>query len=819
MKISIGQKVLFSLIFVALIAVSASSIIAVVQAQKALKETTLRGFENVAEELFYTIRHSVHGGIESSKIVAGDPVIASAKSWTWQKEEKLKQLKTIIKAYEDITLIDPTGNVITSTDYNFRGSWRHKAHFKKALKGEACASNVRLIPNPTKLVISFAAPVFNDKKEVTAVVAMQLNLNNINRIVRHIKIGKTGHAVLLDEYGRYLVHSDENKVLELASLQMIKQLEAESDTLIYDGEGVGVYLANYFSKKKLSKKEDVSADEPNWRVVISQSRTEVYEKLQGIRSKLMVAAAAIFVVIILIAVVVTKTITNPIRILQKGADIFRKGELSHQVKISSKDEIGDLADSFNGMAKDLLVYQTDLEKKVEERTAALSARNRDMRMVMENVSQGFITVRKDGVMSPEHSAIVDEWFDPYKEGTTFQDFVGNVDSNFAEWFELAWDDLMEDIMPMEVVLDQMPVMMETRGRSLQFSYSAILDEEDKVMGLLVVIADITEHLEYEKKEAEQREILAVFKRVSKDKSGYLAYQDDAQKLVNAICAPNATDDLVLLKRQVHTLKGNSALFGVSSVAEICHQIEDGIAETGQAPDETQLDEVKKTFERLLENTKVFTTSSKEALEIAMSDYRELVKSLETPLPTEQILRMVNRWLLEPVSRQFDRIEEQARSLAARLGKGEIEVVKEDNDVRLDPTRWGEFWSSMSHVIRNAVDHGLPEQSDDSKSGKLILRSLDEQGKLVISIGDNGNGIDWDKVREKAKKQNLPHQTKDELIAVLFSDGFSTRESASATSGRGVGLAAVKQHVAEHHGHIDVDSEQGAGTTWRFEFPR
>lgn len=818
MRLNIGKKVLLSLLFVAIIAVAVSSFISIVQSQKALKEATLRGFENVAAELFYAIRSSVQEGIDSVQIVANDSVIRSTKSWTWQKEEKLKQLKTIIKAYEDITLISPNGNVITSTDYNFRGSWKHKAHFKKALSGESCASNVRLIPNPIKLVISFAAPVFDETNNVIAVVAMQLNLDNIQRIVRHIKIGETGHAVLVDEYGRHLVHSDNKKLLEKINLQVEQQLASGDKHLIYQSSKGNTFLANYFSTNKLRKTETASDDEPNWTVVIAQSQEEVYKELEGIRYRLTIAAGITFIVIVIIALLVSKTITDPIRILQKGADIIRNGNLSHQVKISSRDEIGDLASSFNSMAKELLIYQTELESKVEERTAALSTRNRDMRMVMENVNQGFITVYKNGVMSPEHSAIVDTWFEKYEEGIAFRDFLAKSDETFAEWFELAWEDLQEDIMPMEVIVDQMPMMLVTDNRHLQFSYSPILDEKEKVSGLLVVIADVTERLRYEEKELEQREILQVFKRVNNDKTGYLAFQKDAQKLVNNICSPTATDNLVLLKRQIHTLKGNCGLFGLGSISEICHQVEDEMVESPGSPVAERLNQIKLAFETVLANTKIFTSSSENTLDIAVRDYEKLIDALEKSVPSDQILHMLKNWLLEPVSRQFERIEEQAKSLAARLGKGDITVTKQDNDIRLESEQWSEFWSSMSHIIRNAIDHGLPDASESKKQGTLTLASIKEQERLTITIGDNGRGIDWSKVQEKAVRMGLPHATMDEQIAVIFSDGFSTKDAASKTSGRGVGLSAVKQVVTELNGQVFVESELRKGTTWRFVFP-
>ncbi len=527
---------------------------------------------------------------------------------------------------------------------------------------------------------------------------------------------------------------------------------------------------------------------------------------------------------ILIASRVASRIVEPLRNLTQAANTIASGDRKVTVDIKSGDEIELLGDSFNQMVSDLNAsyasledMNKNLEAKVLERTAELSTRNRDMRMVMENVTQGFITIRKDGTMSMEHSAIVNEWFDPYGENTLFSDFVGKVDSNFAEWFDLAWEDLLADIMPVELVLDQMPASLEARGRNLQFTFSAIVDEQEKVVGLLVVIGDITEHLEYERKEAEQREILAVFKRVTRDKSGYLAFESDARKLVDAICADDAATDLSLLKRQIHTLKGNSALFGISSVAEICHRVEDEMVESGQAPTREQLDRIRSTFARLQENTRMFTTGAEHMIEILTEDYTQLLRDLEAGVPPKQIVSDVRRWLLEPTSHQFDRIEEQAKALAARLGKGDIRVVKMDNDVRLNPERWGEFWASLSHVIRNAIDHGLSDKGDTEHEKVITLSSVSDSGKLTIAVGDNGRGIDWEVVRAKAEKMNLPNATREDLVAVLLSDGFTTQNTASETSGRGVGMAAVHQSVAQLHGNVFVESERDKGTTWRFEF--
>jgi two-component system chemotaxis sensor kinase CheA len=91
--------------------------------------------------------------------------------------------------------------------------------------------------------------------------------------------------------------------------------------------------------------------------------------------------------------------------------------------------------------------------------------------------------------------------------------------------------------------------------------------------------------------------------------------------------------------------------------------------------------------------------------------------------------------------------------------------------------------------------------------------------LVVEVADNGHGIAWERVRSKAKEQGLPHATREDLVNALFSDGLSTKDEVSDTSGRGVGMGSVKAACQALHGQIEVISREGEGTTFRFNFPQ
>ncbi len=138
-------------------------------------------------------------------------------------------------------------------------------------------------------------------------------------------------------------------------------------------------------------------------------------------------------------------------------------------------------------------------------------------------------------------------------------------------------------------------------------------------------------------------------------------------------------------------------------------------------------------------------------------------------------------------------------------------------------RWSSFWSSFVHIVRNAVDHGLEEQDERVESGKspngnIDLATFTEDREFVVQIADDGRGVDWDAVIERAKEVGLSHATTGDLTEALFADGFTTRRTATQLSGRGIGMGAARRACEAHGGVARVISKRGQGTTVQFRFP-
>jgi chemotaxis protein histidine kinase CheA len=162
-------------------------------------------------------------------------------------------------------------------------------------------------------------------------------------------------------------------------------------------------------------------------------------------------------------------------------------------------------------------------------------------------------------------------------------------------------------------------------------------------------------------------------------------------------------------------------------------------------------------------------------------------------------------------------------MAKRMGKEPVRVDVEANRLRLDPERWREFWSVFPHLLRNAVDHGLEGAEQCRAAGKsetavisLITQLTDQE--LRIQVSDSGAGIDWCNVEKIARDRGLPCDTQQELNAVLFEDGVSTKGQVTDTSGRGVGTSAVKRAVETLGGTIAVTSIAPQGCCFTMTWP-
>lgn len=181
---------------------------------------------------------------------------------------------------------------------------------------------------------------------------------------------------------------------------------------------------------------------------------------------------------------------------------------------------------------------------------------------------------------------------------------------------------------------------------------------------------------------------------------------------------------------------------------------------------------------------------------------------------------------QPISTVFSRVPRLLRDLQASTGKNiNLEVSGETTEI--DKTIIERLGDPLTHLIRNAADHGIEDAATRTANGKspdgtLKLSAEQRSGRILIRIEDDGRGIDQAKVLKKAVEKGLvapdANLSADEINNLIFAPGFSTAETVSSISGRGVGMDVVRQNVKDLGGRITVKTEPGAGTSFILTLP-
>jgi two-component system, chemotaxis family, sensor kinase CheA len=462
-----------------------------------------------------------------------------------------------------------------------------------------------------------------------------------------------------------------------------------------------------------------------------------------------------------------------------------------------------------------------LESIIQARTRALDSKNRDMRLLLDNVQQGFLILDARGLLTQERSAAVDNWFGVPSPPLSWFDYLYRLAPEFSERTRLGWEQLTEGIMPTEVSVAQMPSRLFLNDAHYRFQYRPIGSQEP-YDHYLVIITDVTEEVKRQLAELERGESMLLFERAMLDRSGVASFFEEAGRIVAAL-TPRCPEDVGLVKRLVHTLKGNAALYGLTSVADHCHLIEDSMVETQGLPSSSLMSELHERWSRLATYLEVLLGSRPEVIEIDARQYEGLESAALAGETGEPMLRRVRSLKLEATLQRLKYFQEQANRIADRLGKTPLVVELEDHDVRLDRHRWAGFWGAFVHAIRNALDHGIELPEARLAAGKLAparvaLRTYERHSAIVVEVADNGRGIDWSEVAERAARAGLPNKSHLDLERALFSDGISTAPNVSDLSGRGIGMGALLAATRELGGDLRVESKSNEGTLIRFTFP-
>lgn len=236
-----------------------------------------------------------------------------------------------------------------------------------------------------------------------------------------------------------------------------------------------------------------------------------------------------------------------------------------------------------------------------------------------------------------------------------------------------------------------------------------------------------------------------------------------------------------------------------------------------------LDKIMNVVGELVINRNQILQYSKVNEDVELNRFAHQLNVITTELQTDI---MTTR--MQPVGSVFTKFERTVRDLSRGQNK-KVKLEISGSETELDKTLIEVIKDPLTHLVRNAVDHGLetPEErlaAGKSEQGKLFIKAYHEGGQVVIEMTDDGKGINKDRVLKKAIEKELitieeaERMSSSKILNLIFRPGFSTAQKLTNISGRGVGMDVVKSNIERIGGRVDIQSKEGEGTTFKLKIP-
>lgn len=283
-----------------------------------------------------------------------------------------------------------------------------------------------------------------------------------------------------------------------------------------------------------------------------------------------------------------------------------------------------------------------------------------------------------------------------------------------------------------------------------------------------------------------------------------------------------------------TFKKTGLISLLRDVCELLREPENGECDGNKSqslPNAKQNDTYQNTDDRLtqLRSTALALENHLQILERGRRSFLQFNEAIDQ---FSRVARGLQRGVLDtrmvPVGPLFNRFKRTVRDISVEMGKSVNLIIRGEN-TELDKRMIDELGDPLVHLVRNAIDHGIEAESvrrsrGKSETGTLTLEASHTGNNVAISISDDGEGINFEKVKRKAVEKGLvslseaDKMSENEIAQFIWTPGFSTADVVSDISGRGVGMDVVKTRIGELNGTVEIESTRGKGTRFIIRLP-
>lgn len=559
-------------------------------------------------------------------------------------------------------------------------------------------------------------------------------------------------------------------------------------------------------------------------------------------------------------------VTSPISQLAKVCLSFAKGDYAARAEVNGSPEIRFLGDSFNEMAA-----------QVENRNQQLKIENQKTSNLLNNMRQSIFSVGADGkIIGPvsKYSEVV--FGEPiegrhinevlYKDILKKLEIESNLKTAYAVVFggtELQWI-FMENVFPKRVIRHVFNDNAKKifKEQILKVGVTPLWDDQAVVEKLMYIVEDVTEvefvarqaALEKERSEKNIRMLQELLhsKRIEVKKFFVDFFEMLSELYILSSKSELSKEDLDLMSRYLHTLKGNSRVFKLSSLTEVVYDVEDQyqkIRSEVQQPRKnwgyysldfiTVLNNIKETYDsylriydELFDGTQVVWATDGFIEKDRLKDFIHRIDGIlakEKPYVSSLIRAELSSLILTPILEVMKSFQGMVEEISKECEK-KVNYVCSGEDFGLKEHGIKLVKDAVMHILRNSIDHGIESTAQRLEIGKsaeglLQVHTKIEDGICIISIKDDGRGMDSEMIASSAIKKGLITAEKVQAltdlqkIELIFTPGFSTRDKVTEISGRGVGMDVVAANIKELNGTIEIHTQVGHGTEFKLIIPQ
>ena len=540
----------------------------------------------------------------------------------------------------------------------------------------------------------------------------------------------------------------------------------------------------------------------------------------------------------------------------------RNGETGYSKLVGAAIDPSDLSQGSIWLVEDITdrraaeVALKAAKDMAEKMAGAFRHKSEQVASLLDNSGQGFLSFGPDFIVDPEYSRACESMLGESPVGKDVTTLLFPEDAPKADLLRIGIPEVLQshDAVRREIFVSLLPAEILLGGLILKIEYSVL-----EIGHIMLVLTDITEERRLEEKVRSDHKLLQMVVTAITNSRDFFdsvgAFQDfihtEIPELIKSgLPAPKVLDDLYL---EVHTFKGTLNQFSFQYAPEALHLLEGRLAEMRIRLASLSINDIaasvassplESLFERdLLQLREIIGDDfldKGERITLTAEQVSQLERLASSLLHGETIdaaATEMRRLLIEigylrktPIRDALAGFGHAVAQVAARLKKdvAPIEIIGGE-DVWIDPKVFAPFMRSLVHVFRNAVAHGIEDpdtrlQVGKDENGRIRCEIRRTDGKVQLSIADDGAGIDEAAVRARAVESGIMSAdavaglSQGEVLDLVFRDTMTTTVQVDQFSGRGIGLAAVHAETRKLGGSVTVNSVFGRGSTFTFSLP-